>query len=236
MHQRPVRGALRRAADLQLPPHRRRRLRPARRAGATRCSQCLDRFDARSDEFDRLITCNEIFVKRLADVAVITREQAIDYGLSARTCAAAASTGTCGATCRTGPTPSSSSRSPVGRGWTGEVGDCFDRYYVRVLEMAQSSRIVRQALEKMPEGEVQAKVPRKIKPEAGEVLVAASSRPAARWATTWSPTAPRAPTASGPHRLLHRDGNHRGHLSRPDGRRPRRPHRFPRRGGPETDR
>jgi len=50
------------------------------------------------------------------------------------------------------------------------VGDCFDRYYVRVQEMAQSSRIVRQALEKLPTGEFMAKVPRKLKPEAGEVL------------------------------------------------------------------
>jgi NADH-quinone oxidoreductase subunit D len=59
---------------------------------------------------------------------------------------------------------------PVGRGWAGTVGDCFDRYYVRVLEMGQSSRIVRQALEKMPDGEFMAKVPRKIKPEAAEVI------------------------------------------------------------------
>jgi NADH-quinone oxidoreductase subunit D len=59
---------------------------------------------------------------------------------------------------------------PVGKGWVGKVGDCFDRYYCRCLEMGQSSRIVRQALESLPEGEIAAKVPRKVKPEPGEVL------------------------------------------------------------------
>ena len=54
---------------------------------------------------------------------------------------------------------------PVGRN-----GDAFDRYWVRILEMKESARIVRQALEKLPEGEFMAKVPRKIKPEAGEAL------------------------------------------------------------------
>jgi len=52
----------------------------------------------------------------------------------------------------------------------GEVGDCFDRYYLRCLEMGQSSRIVRQALETIPEGEYLAKVPRRIKPEPGEAF------------------------------------------------------------------
>jgi NADH:ubiquinone oxidoreductase subunit D len=59
---------------------------------------------------------------------------------------------------------------PVGKGAAGKVGDAFDRYQVRVLEMVQSCRLVRQALDKMPEGEFMAKVPRKIKPEAGEAL------------------------------------------------------------------
>jgi NADH-quinone oxidoreductase subunit D len=59
---------------------------------------------------------------------------------------------------------------PVGKGWFGTPGDCFDRYYVRCLEMAESSKIVRQALETIPEGEIVAKVPRNIKPEAGEAL------------------------------------------------------------------
>ena len=59
---------------------------------------------------------------------------------------------------------------PVGHGFRGTEGDAYDRYYVRMLEMAQSSRIVRQALESMPDGEFMAKVPRKIKPEASEAF------------------------------------------------------------------
>jgi len=59
---------------------------------------------------------------------------------------------------------------PVGRGFRGVSGDCYDRYYVRVLEMAESSRIVRQAIEKLPDGEITAKVPRKVKPEPGEAI------------------------------------------------------------------
>jgi NADH-quinone oxidoreductase subunit D len=130
----------------------------------------LDHFDSSLIEWDRLITNNEIYVKRLANVCVLTREMAIDYGL-------------------VGPNlrgsgvdwdvrrdvPYSAYRDfkfevPVGHGERGTTGDAFDRYSVRVHEMLESSRIVRQALEKLPEGEVMAKVPRKLKPEAGEVL------------------------------------------------------------------
>jgi NADH-quinone oxidoreductase subunit D len=60
---------------------------------------------------------------------------------------------------------------PVGKGWAGAVGDSFDRYYVRCLEMAESSKIVRQALESLPEGDVMApKVPRIMKPAEGEAV------------------------------------------------------------------
>jgi len=53
---------------------------------------------------------------------------------------------------------------PVGQGKMGAVGDCWDRYAVRVLEMLESSKIVRQALAKLPEGEIMAKVLRKPSP------------------------------------------------------------------------
>ena len=58
---------------------------------------------------------------------------------------------------------------PVGQGRYGPIGSCWDRYYVRVEEMRQSVRILRQALDKLPsEGDVQEKVPKRVKPNPGE--------------------------------------------------------------------
>ena len=81
VHQRLHRRALRRAAHVQLPSHRRRLLRHAERAGPTRCLKWVDHFEPIMDEWDRLITHNNIFMKRLANVAVITAEEAVDWGL-----------------------------------------------------------------------------------------------------------------------------------------------------------
>jgi NADH-quinone oxidoreductase subunit D len=128
----------------------------------------LDRFDSSVQEWDRLISFNEIYKKRLGGVAVITREQAIDYGLSGPNLRGSGVDWDLRRDAAYGAYPDFKFDVPVGRGWAGTVGDCYDRYFVRVLEMAQSSRIVRQALEQMPEGEITAKVPRKPKPEPGE--------------------------------------------------------------------
>jgi NADH-quinone oxidoreductase subunit D len=130
----------------------------------------LDHFDTLLVEWDRLISNNHIYVKRLADVAVITREQAVDYGLVGPNLRGSGMDWDLRRDVPYGAYPDFRFEVPVGRGFKGTVGDAFDRYYVRVLEMAESSKIVRQALEKIPDGEVMAKVPRKIKPEAGEVL------------------------------------------------------------------
>ncbi len=53
----------------------------------------------------------------------------------------------------------------------GTAGDTFDRYVVRIEEMRQSIRIIRQAVEGLAEGPIIAKVPKVIKPPAGEVYV-----------------------------------------------------------------
>ena len=50
----------------------------------------------------------------------------------------------------------------------GENGDTFDRYLVRMEEMRQSRRIIKQAVENLPDGPVNAKVPKLIKPPAGD--------------------------------------------------------------------
>jgi NADH-quinone oxidoreductase subunit D len=51
----------------------------------------------------------------------------------------------------------------------GTNGDTFDRYIVRVQEMRQSVRIIRQAVAGLPEGPIMAKIPKVIKPPVGEV-------------------------------------------------------------------
>ena len=130
----------------------------------------LDHFDTMLVEWDRLITYNEIYVKRLANVCVITREQAIDYGLVGPNLRGSGVDWDIRRDVPYGAYADFKYEVPVGRGRFGTVGDAFDRYHVRVLELLQSSRIVRQALDKIPPGEFMAKVPRKVKPEAGEVL------------------------------------------------------------------
>jgi NADH-quinone oxidoreductase subunit D len=99
------------------------------------------------DDAERLLTRNKIWVDRTKEVGVISRELAIDYGL-------------------TGPNLRGSGVDydvrkahpylcyrdydfdiPV-----GSVGDCYDRYLVRMEEMRQSVRIIRQALQKIPGG------------------------------------------------------------------------------------
>ncbi|MBA7662141.1 NADH-quinone oxidoreductase subunit 4 [subsurface metagenome] len=51
---------------------------------------------------------------------------------------------------------------------TGSVGDSYDRYWVKIQEMRQSVRIIKQAMEQLPPGEVLSKVPRVLRPPAGE--------------------------------------------------------------------
>ncbi|MFT3917044.1 MAG: NADH-quinone oxidoreductase subunit D [Anaeromyxobacteraceae bacterium] len=133
------------------------------------CLHFLDHFDRFLKEFDRLISFNEVYVRRLANVAVIPGPMAVDYSLSGPNLRGSGVDFDLRRDAPYGAYASFQFDVPVGKGFVGTVGDCFDRYYCRCLEMAQSSRIVRQALESLPEGEIAAKVPRKVKPEPGEV-------------------------------------------------------------------
>jgi len=51
---------------------------------------------------------------------------------------------------------------------TGEIGDCYDRYRVRIEEMRQSTRILEQAIKQVPGGPFRADVPQVIRPPVGE--------------------------------------------------------------------
>jgi NADH-quinone oxidoreductase subunit D len=109
----------------------------------------LDEVVVNFNESEKLLTRNRIFVDRTKDIGVISKEDAIDYGL-------------------TGPNLRGSGVDydlrkahpylvydqlqfdiPV-----GTVGDCYDRYLVRMEEMRQSVRILHQCLDKLPEGPI----------------------------------------------------------------------------------
>jgi len=118
-------------------------------------------------ELDNLLSYNKIFIERTANIGVLPVETAINYGAS-------------GPTLRGSGIKFDLRRDdpysiydrfdfdiPGGKGLQGTVGDCWDRYYVRVREMEQSLRIIEQAIDQIPEGDVQSAIPKRIKPRKG---------------------------------------------------------------------
>jgi NADH-quinone oxidoreductase subunit D len=126
----------------------------------------LDDFESQLDESDRLLTRNRIFVDRTKDIGHISREDAIDFGL-------------------TGPNLRGSGvdydvrkaqpyldyqlydfEIPI-----GQVGDAYDRYLVRLEEMRQSAKILQQVINKLPSGPITVQDPKNLPPKKPEVLM-----------------------------------------------------------------
>ena len=134
----------------------------------------LDHFEPMIGEFDRLISFNEIYVKRLADVVVIPPADAISWGLAGPNLRGSGVEWDLRRDEPYSVYPELDFDVIVGKGFRGTVGDCYDRYYARMLEMVESVKIIRQALQKMPEGETWNK-PKKIMPPEGEVYTRVES-------------------------------------------------------------
>lgn len=137
------------------------------------CRKWMDHFDRILDEWDQLVSHSVIFIERLAGLAVIPLAQAIDYGLVGPNLRACGFEYDLRKAHPYGAYPDFEFSIPVGQAYAGterggQVGDCYDRFYCRVLECRQSLKIVRQALDQFPGGEYMAKVSKRIKPEAGE--------------------------------------------------------------------
>lgn len=126
-------------------------------------------FKPKIKELNDLLTYNKIFIDRTANVGILPLETAINFGIS-------------------GPMLRGSGLKwdlrkddpysiyhkfdfdiPVGEGKVGTVGDCWDRYWVRVLEMGESLKIIEQALDELPEGDITSAIPKRIKPPVGQV-------------------------------------------------------------------
>jgi NADH-quinone oxidoreductase subunit D len=136
------------------------------------CRRFLNAFPKQIEEYETLLSQNRIWLERTRGVGVISAEEAIDWGLS-------------------GPPLRGS-----GVGWdirksnpyaayadlsfdvpVGENGDTYDRYLVRMEEMRQSRRLTIEALDKMPGGDVRAKVPKRLKPPVGAEVYHATESP-----------------------------------------------------------
>ncbi|GKS66440.1 NADH-quinone oxidoreductase subunit C/D 2 [Nitrospira sp.] len=125
----------------------------------------LETFPAKVDEYESLLSSNRIWLGRTKHIAVISGEDAINFGM-------------------TGPTLRGSGVAydvrklePYGVyhkvDWevpVGKNGDTYDRYWIRVEEMRQSARIIKQCLEQMPPGQIIAEEPQYIPPPKQQVM------------------------------------------------------------------
>jgi NADH-quinone oxidoreductase subunit D len=140
-----------------------------------KCIEFLDHFEPIIDEFNRLISFNKIFVERLAGVGVISREDAVAYNLVGPNLRGSGVRWDLRRDIPYSVYPKMEFGVPVGKGEAGKLGDSFDRYMIRIREMGQSCKIVRQAIAQMPEGDVMAKGTKRIRPPLGEAYVRSES-------------------------------------------------------------
>jgi len=120
-------------------------------------------------ELNNLLTFNKIFIDRTANVGILPLETAINFGITGPMLRASGLKWDL----RKDDTYSVYNRFdfeiPVGSGKMGTVGDSWDRYYIRVLEMEESIKIIEQAIAQLPDGDVTSAIPKKIKPPVGHI-------------------------------------------------------------------
>ncbi len=105
-------------------------------------------------DYNTLLSYNKIFIERTADIGVISREDAFAYGCTGPVLRGSGVQFDCRKNDPYSVYDQFEFEIPYGTGEQGTVGDCWDRYMVRVREVVQSCRIVRQALEKLPPGPI----------------------------------------------------------------------------------
>jgi NADH-quinone oxidoreductase subunit D len=129
--------------------------------------QVMKKMRAFCDEIETLVSGNEIFQARTRGIGVIPADIGLQYGLS-------------GANIRGSGVDWDVRRdNPCGlvydqadwKVWTHPDGDSFGRFWVRLQETREATKIVDQLLDTIPSGPIMAKVPRIIKVPAGEAYV-----------------------------------------------------------------
>jgi NADH-quinone oxidoreductase subunit D len=115
------------------------------------------------EEYNGLMTGNEIWAARMEGVGILAPETAIQYGVTGPNLRASGIAYDLRKAEPYGIYDRFDFDLPLGK-----RGDSLDRWQVRIDEIGQSGRIIEQALKAMPEGEIKAKVPKVLKPAAGK--------------------------------------------------------------------
>ena len=134
-----------------------------------RTQEFLDYFETQIFEYNELLTGNKIFVERTADVGVMPADVAVNFGVTGPSLRGSGVDYDLRKTQPYSIYDKFDFNVPVGEGKMGTVGDSWDRYWVRMVEMQESIKIIRQAMASLPDGDVHAAMPKKIRPKKGEV-------------------------------------------------------------------
>ncbi|MHB0971296.1 MAG: NADH-quinone oxidoreductase subunit D [Thermoanaerobaculia bacterium] len=127
----------------------------------------VEKFPACMDEYESLLTTNRIWKRRTVGIAVISPEEAIDWGLTGPLLRGSGVKWDIRRAIPYECYPELDFEIPIGKN-----GDTYDRYLVRLVEMRQSNRILQQCMTMIkgtPEGDLKAKISRVIRPPEGEV-------------------------------------------------------------------
>ncbi|KAA8484157.1 NADH dehydrogenase subunit D [Arcticibacter tournemirensis] len=147
-----------------------------------RCSEFVNYFKPKMVELNELLTGNQIFVSRTANVGILPLDVAINYGCSGPMLRASGLKWDLRRVDEYSVYPEIEFDIPTGKGEMGTIGDCWDRFKVRIDEIGQSVRIIEQCLERLqkdlkrtPDFDPRAKLPKKIIPKSQDFYIRAES-------------------------------------------------------------
>lgn len=147
-----------------------------------RCKEFVAYFKPKMQELNDLLTDNQIFVDRTANVGVLPRDVAINYGCSGPVLRGSGLKLDLRRLDGYSVYPELDFEVAVGKGEMGTVGDCWDRYKVRVDEVEQSVHIIEQCVEQLLKAhprhddfDPQAMCPPKARPKAGDYYARAEN-------------------------------------------------------------
>lgn len=147
-----------------------------------RCQEFITYFKPKLQELDDLLSNNQIFISRTANIGVLPADVAINYGCSGPMLRASGIKWDLRRVDAYSVYPELEFDIPVGKGEMGSVGDNWDRYKVRVDEVRESVRIIQQCLARLtkdfartPDFDPRALVPKKVNLKAQNYYVRAEN-------------------------------------------------------------